>query len=171
MKKKKIVEGTVDKNSQKYLWGRWLHIIIITKAHLQPTRVNKTFEWLKSYHTPLLKTNTRRKNKNINRTCTRVKRRFPAKNLFFINDKIFFNPTRTEFLREILYNNIAIIAIQHSKIYFVDTFGDFSHTAERNSLKSVWQISLYKPVENQITTLSAVKIAIKFSPCIIKLDR
>ena len=37
---------------------------------------------------------------------------------------------RREFLREILYNNIAIIAIQHSKIYFVDTFGDFSHTVE-----------------------------------------
>ena len=51
--------------------------------------------------------------------------------------------TRKEFLREILYNNIAIIAIQHSKIYFVDTFGDFSHTVEWNSLKSVWQISLY----------------------------
>ena len=27
-------------------------------------------------------------------------------------------------------NNIAIIAIQHSKTYFVDTFGDFSHTVE-----------------------------------------
>ena len=27
-------------------------------------------------------------------------------------------------------NNIALIAIQHSKIYFVDTFGDFSHTVE-----------------------------------------
>ena len=51
--------------------------------------------------------------------------------------------TRREFLSEILYNNIAIIAIQHSKIYFVDTFGDFSHTVEWNSLKSVWQISLY----------------------------
>ena len=38
--------------------------------------------------------------------------------------------TRREFLREILYNNIAIIAIQHSNIYFVDTFGDFSHTVE-----------------------------------------
>ena len=36
--------------------------------------------------------------------------------------------TRREFLREILYKNIAIIAIQHSKIHFVDTFGDFSHT-------------------------------------------
>ena len=38
--------------------------------------------------------------------------------------------TRREFLREILYNNIVKIAIQHSKIYFVDTFGDFSHTVE-----------------------------------------
>ena len=37
---------------------------------------------------------------------------------------------RREFLREILYKNIAIIAIQHSKIHFVDTFGDFSHTVE-----------------------------------------
>ena len=35
--------------------------------------------------------------------------------------------TRREFLWEILYKNIAIIAIQHSKMYFVDTFGDFSH--------------------------------------------
>ena len=38
--------------------------------------------------------------------------------------------TRREFLREILYNNIAIITIEHSKIYIVDTFGDFSHTVE-----------------------------------------
>ena len=51
-------------------------------------------------------------------------------------------PTRREFLREILYKNIAIIAIQHSKMYVVDTFGDFSHTVEWNSLKSGWQISL-----------------------------
>ena len=54
----------------------------------------------------------------------------------------FENMAQTEFLREILYNNIAIIAIQHSETYFVDTFGDFSHTVEWNSLKSVWQISL-----------------------------
>ena len=51
--------------------------------------------------------------------------------------------TRREFLKEIIYKNIAIIAIQHSKIYFVDNFSDFSHTVEWNSLKSVWQISLY----------------------------
>ena len=51
--------------------------------------------------------------------------------------------TRREFFREILYNNIAIIAIQHSTINFVDIFGDFSHTVELNSLKSVWQTSLY----------------------------
>ena len=38
--------------------------------------------------------------------------------------------TRREFLREILYNNVGIIAIQHSKIYFVDTFDDISHTVE-----------------------------------------
>ena len=42
--------------------------------------------------------------------------------------KVYFYAWR-EFLREILYNNIAI-AIQHSKIYFVDTFGDFSRTVE-----------------------------------------
>ena len=48
------------------------------------------------------------------------------------------NVTRREFLRQILHNNIAIIAIQHSKTYFVDTFGDFSHTVDWNSLKSVW---------------------------------
>ena len=36
--------------------------------------------------------------------------------------------TRREFSREILCNNIAIIAIQYSKTYFVDTLGDFSHT-------------------------------------------
>ena len=48
------------------------------------------------------------------------------KRLFFYE----FNTTRREFLKEILYNNIAIIAIQHSKIYFVDTFGDFSHTVQ-----------------------------------------
>ena len=35
-------------------------------------------------------------------------------------------PTRREFLREILYKSISIIAIQHSKMYFFDTFGDFS---------------------------------------------
>ena len=46
-------------------------------------------------------------------------------------------------MREILYNNIAIIAVQHSKMYFVDTFDDFPHTVEGNSLKSVWRISLY----------------------------
>ena len=41
--------------------------------------------------------------------------------------------TRRECLREILreiYKNIAIIAIQHSKMYFVDTFGNFSHTVQ-----------------------------------------
>ena len=36
--------------------------------------------------------------------------------------------TRREFLREIVYRNIAIVAIQHNKMYFVDAFGDFSHT-------------------------------------------
>ena len=52
-------------------------------------------------------------------------------------------PTRWEFFREILYKNIAIIAVEHSKIYLVDPFGDFSHTVEWNSLKSVWQFFLY----------------------------
>ena len=33
--------------------------------------------------------------------------------------------------------------IQHSKMYFVDTFGDFFRTVEWNSLKSVCRISLY----------------------------
>ena len=51
--------------------------------------------------------------------------------------------TRREFFVEILYNNKAIIAIQHSKIDLVETFGDFSYTVEENSLKSVWQIFLY----------------------------
>ena len=40
-------------------------------------------------------------------------------------------PARREFVRKILYKNIAIIAIRHNKIYFVDTLvGDFSHTVE-----------------------------------------
>ena len=39
---------------------------------------------------------------------------------------LYWKSTRREFLREILYKNIAIIAIQHSKMHFVDTFGDFS---------------------------------------------
>ena len=38
--------------------------------------------------------------------------------------------TRREFFRKILYKNIAIVAIQHSKIYFVDNFGDFYDTVE-----------------------------------------
>ena len=42
--------------------------------------------------------------------------------------------TRREFLREILYKNMAIIAIMN----FVDTSGDFSHTIWWNSLKSAW---------------------------------
>ena len=58
-------------------------------------------------------------------------------------DQYALNTTWREFLREILYNNIAIITIQHSKLYFFNTFGDFSYTVEWNSLKSVWQISLY----------------------------
>ena len=46
------------------------------------------------------------------------------------NFKMDYNNARREFFREILYNNIAIISIQHSKINFFDTFGDFSHTVE-----------------------------------------
>ena len=57
--------------------------------------------------------------------------------------RLILQSTQREFLREILYNNIAIIAIQHSKVHFLDTFGYFSHTGEWNSLKSVWQISPY----------------------------
>ena len=56
---------------------------------------------------------------------------------------LHWHQAQREFLREILYKNIAIIAIQHSEIYFVDTFGDFPHTVEWNSPKSVWQVSLY----------------------------
>ena len=49
----------------------------------------------------------------------------------FLKHRLYFNiHARREFMREILYDNIAIIAIQHSKIYFVDTFGDFSHSVE-----------------------------------------
>ena len=66
----------------------------------------------------------------------------PLENLELIPDLQHFT-TRREFLRKILYKNIAILAIQHSKMYFVNTFGDFSHTVERNSLKSVWEIPLY----------------------------
>ena len=44
----------------------------------------------------------------------------------------------TERIFERNWKNIAIIAIHRGKIYFVDTFGDFSHTVEWNSLKSVW---------------------------------
>ena len=44
--------------------------------------------------------------------------------------EIFIPPARREFFKEILYNNIAIIAIQDSKIYLVETFGDFSRTVE-----------------------------------------
>ena len=62
---------------------------------------------------------------------------------FYIIFTLSYKCTRRELLREILYKNIAIIARQHSKIYFVDTFGDFSHTVERNLLKSAWQIFLY----------------------------
>ena len=47
-----------------------------------------------------------------------------------VHDEANVCTTRREFFREILYKNIAIIAIQHSKIYLVDTFGDSSHTVE-----------------------------------------
>ena len=49
-----------------------------------------------------------------------------AKCNFFLH--AYLNSIRREFLREILYKNIAIIAIQHSNMYFVDTSGDFSYT-------------------------------------------
>ena len=38
--------------------------------------------------------------------------------------------SRRKFWKEILYKNIPIIAIQHSKMHFLDTFGDFSHTVK-----------------------------------------
>ena len=66
-----------------------------------------------------------------------------SKKLKNVVKKCYGPSTGREFFREILYNNVAIIAIQHSKMHFVDTFGDFSHTVDWNSLKSVWQISLY----------------------------
>ena len=65
------------------------------------------------------------------------------KGLFYSTLKWASKSTRREFFSEILYNNIAIIAIHNSNINFVDTFGDFSHTVEWNSLMYVWQISLY----------------------------
>ena len=46
----------------------------------------------------------------------------------YIKKNVWNHATWREFLREILYKNIAIIAIRHSKINFVETFGDFSHT-------------------------------------------
>ena len=46
------------------------------------------------------------------------------------DQKVYSQGTRREFLREILYPNIAIIAIQHSKMDLVGTFDDFSHTVE-----------------------------------------
>ena len=52
-----------------------------------------------------------------------------AKNIWELNVR---EGTRREFLREILYKNIAIIAIRHSKMYCVYTFGDFSYTVEWN---------------------------------------
>ena len=72
-------------------------------------------------------------------TSTRAAKRHPrAKGyqFFFLTICQFFlsfvilGCTRREFLREILYENIAIIAIQHRKIYFVDIFSNFSHTVE-----------------------------------------
>ena len=48
-----------------------------------------------------------------------------SQNLWLIQVKKNSKCTRREFLREILYKNIAIIAIQYSKMYFVETFGNF----------------------------------------------
>ena len=56
--------------------------------------------------------------------------RIDAVKSFDVSNLMRVRFTRRELLREILYNNIAIIAIQHSKIYIVDIFGDFSHTVE-----------------------------------------
>ena len=49
---------------------------------------------------------------------------------YALKEKCIAYSARREFLRDILYNNIAIIAIHHSKIYFLDPFGNFSHTVE-----------------------------------------
>ena len=65
-----------------------------------------------SFDTVWLLTLNRNKNKNIFND---------VKNVQLQTNKA----TRREFLREILHNNIAIIAIQHNKIYFVDTFVRF----------------------------------------------
>ena len=56
---------------------------------------------------------------------------------------IFFRNiiARSEFLTKILYKNIAIIAIQHSNMYFVDTSGDFSHTV------GMWRVVINIHVE------------------------
>ena len=74
-------------------------------------------------------------------TKVKLSQKFINSNRLF--DNLFSPPTRRGFSREIVYKNIAIIAIQHSKTYFISTFSDFSHTVEWNSLKSVFQISLY----------------------------
>ena len=37
-----------------------------------------------------------------------------------MNPDYFFNPAQREFLRKILYKNIAITVTQHSKMYFVE---------------------------------------------------
>ena len=63
--------------------------------------------------------------------------------MYFADNELQLQGARREFFREILYNNMAIIAIEHSKIYFVNTFSDFFHSVEWKSLKSVWKISLY----------------------------
>ena len=42
----------------------------------------------------------------------------------------FYKFKSATFEGNFFYKNIAIIVIQHSKIYFVNTFGDFSHTVE-----------------------------------------
>ena len=61
--------------------------------------------------------------------CHIQKSRHEDRNAYFSYlTRYLLDSTRREFFREILYKNIAIIAIQHSNMYFVDTSGDFSHT-------------------------------------------
>ena len=149
-----------------------------------------------------------------------------------MDKKYIHLPTRREFFREILYKNISIIAIQHSKNFLLTPLAIFPillseihlspsgqfpytykltprvegsnyHTVWQKSphsvliffvyinvakfatsvsrfsprcvvkfiivystnYKTVWKSTEKKSVENQITTLSVVKIAINFSPC------
>ena len=69
----------------------------------------------------------------------RKKKNVPSSHLLaFVRTIRLDYSARREFLREIPYKNIAIIAIQHSKMYFVDTFGDFLGTTIL-----IWKIKVW----------------------------